>query len=291
VASAAGLIPFGHLGWEFSARAQLLTRAAEYIADGLAHNQQVEFVAAGSHEQLRAELASFPGLADRLAAGDIGVRPVMEYYALEAGSDIVDPQRAVTARVAAVEAAIARGYSGFRAAVDATAVAGRPEQRDALARFEFLVDQKMAVLPFSALCAYNTSQLKEAADGLLCLHPYVSPGGPSFRLHAQTDAAFALSGYVDNASDGLFTATMQRIWWAGDDPLIIDAQDLDFITHRQLCTLDDYARVDGRKIILRTDQYIPGRLAGLLDLTNVVVEPPISPPTATISDSSNQQSV
>jgi hypothetical protein len=143
----------------------------------------------------------------------------------------------------------------------------------------------MAVLPFSALCAYNTSELKEAADGLLCLHPYVSQGGPSFRLHAQTDADFALSGYVDNASDGLFTATMQRIWWAGDDPLIIDAQDLDFITHRQLCTLDHYARVDGRKVILRTDQYIPGRLAGLLGLTNVVVEPPISPPTAAISDS------
>lgn len=285
VERAAGLIPFGHLGCGFSSRADLLTCAAEYIADGLAHNQRIEFSAEGSHRQLQAELASMPGLAGRFEAGDIGIRPVMEFYALPAGTDIVDPQRAIVARVAAVDAAIAHGYSGLRSVVDATVVAQRPEQRDALARFEFLVDQKMAVLPFSALCAYNTGQLGKAADGLLCLHPYVSQGAPSFRLHAQPDAAFALSGYVDPASDDLFTATMQRIWWwAADDPLVIDARDLKFISHQQLYTLDHCARIDGRKVILRTDQPVPVRLAGLLDLANVHVESPVLPGPPTVTD-------
>ena len=66
VDSAGGLIPFGHLGWGYRDRSEFLTRAAEYITDGLIQNQWVEFVGDGSPDQLRAELDSIAGLVEIL---------------------------------------------------------------------------------------------------------------------------------------------------------------------------------------------------------------------------------
>jgi anti-anti-sigma regulatory factor len=275
VASAAGLVPFAHVGWGFKDRAEFRARAGEYIADGLAHNQWVQFVGEGSREQLRAELATMPAIADRLHDGGIGVTPAMEFYAMASGSDVVHPKNAVAAWVAAVQDAVEDGCAGFRVVTDATALARRPDQRDAFADFEFRLDQQMAVLPASALCAYDTSQLADDANGLVCLHPYVRQKGPTFRLYAQPGAAFALTGYIDVANDALFTTALQRIWaMSADDPLIIDAQGLEFVSHQHLYTIDHYARTDGRKVVIHTEQRVLTRLGGLLDLTNVQVVPP-----------------
>ncbi|MGH3958955.1 MEDS domain-containing protein [Mycobacterium sp.] len=251
-------------------RAEFRARAAEYIADGLAQNQWVEYVGAGSRAQLRAELATMPGITD---ASDVKVTPVLEFYAVPAGSDIVDPHVAVATRVAAVEKAIDDGYTGFRAVVDATAMASRPEQRNALACFEFLIDQKMSVLPVSTLCAYDTSQLADDANGLICLHPYVDQSACTFRLYAEPDTGFALTGEIDAATSEVFATALRRTWdLTGEDTLVVDARRLEFIDHRSLCMLDQYARTMDRKVVLQTAQMLPARLADLLDLTNVRVE-------------------
>ncbi|MGH3971195.1 MAG: MEDS domain-containing protein [Mycobacterium sp.] len=261
VASTAGLSPFGHLGWGYRGRAEFLARAAEYIADGLDQHQWVEYVGEGSREQLHAELAAMPGITDRSDAGDIKVTPALEFYAAPADSEVVDPDVAVATRVAAVEKAITDGYTGFRAVCDATAVTRTPAQRDAFACFEFLIDQQMAVLPASALCAYDLDQLGEHAAGLICLHPFVGHGAPSFRLYAQPGTGFALSGDLNAGTNELFTVTLQRTWplTTLDEPLVIDAEELEFITHHQLLALDHRARSDGRQVVLRTRQ----RLAAL----------------------------
>ncbi|MBO0864681.1 MAG: MEDS domain-containing protein [Mycobacterium sp.] len=274
VASAAGLVPFGHLGWGFRDRAEFRKCAAEYIADGLAQNQRVEYTGEGSRDELWAELATMPGTAGHLDDGGIRVTPVLEFHGAD-GSDIVDPQTAVATRIAALEKAIDHGYTGLRAVVDATALARRPDQRDAFACFEFLIDQQMAMRPVSTLHGYDTSQLGDEAVGLVCLHPYVCQSGPTFQLYADPQSGFALAGEIDAASDHVFATALRRIWpLAGDDTVVIDAQQLEFIAHQQLQTLDHYARTTGRKVVLRTDQRIPTRLAGLLELTNVRVEPP-----------------
>jgi hypothetical protein len=276
-AAAADPAHFEHLGWKFRHRAEFHDRAARYIVDGLAHNHWIEFVGRGSRERLWAELATLPGLADRLEAGGIGVAPASQFYALSADADVVDPHTAVALSVAALDRALQNGYAGFRVVVDATALARRPDQRDALSRFEFLLSCTMAGLPFSALCAYDAQQLATAADELICLHSNVSARPPRFRLHPAPPAAFALSGSIDLHSDNLYTTALQRIWpLIDDDPLIIDAHSLEFISHRQLHTLDHYARTDGRTVILRTGQRIPIRLGHVLHLTNVEVQP--SPP-------------
>jgi 3-methyladenine DNA glycosylase/8-oxoguanine DNA glycosylase len=63
--SAAGVGSFGHLGCKFHDRAEFHTGAAAYIADGISDNHWIEFVGAGSREQLRAELTALPGIGDR----------------------------------------------------------------------------------------------------------------------------------------------------------------------------------------------------------------------------------
>lgn len=283
--TAMGRMPVAHLGCGFRSPAEFRVRAAEYIAEGLAHNRRIEFVGRGSGEQLRAELAALPGITERLNAGGVAVTPVVEFYAATPGTDVADPQVAVAALVAAVDEAIDDGYTGLCVIVEATAVAQRPEQREALARFEFLIDQQVMVRPLSALCGYDISQLAGAASELICLHPDAGPPAPSFRLYAEPGAAFALAGEIDSASDELYTTTLQRIWpLNADDPVIIDAQRLQFVSHQQLYTLDHYARADGRKVILCTDQPILTRLGGLLDLTNVETRPVGAQPVTHTND-------
>ncbi|WP_459970479.1 MEDS domain-containing protein [Mycobacterium sp. MUNTM1] len=271
--SSAGLVPFTHVGWGFGHREQFWAQAAQYILEGLGHNQRIEFVADGSREQLHAELANLPGLSERIRVSGIGVTPIAQFYGVLPGTQVMDPGLAVATCVAAVDKATEDGYSGLRVVVDATALARAHRQRDALARFEFLVSQQMAVLPFSSLCAYDRGQLGDAgAEELICLHPQAGPQPPRLRFHPVPGGSFALSGDIDAASDALYTATLHRIWsLTDDDPVTIDASDLEFITHRQLCTLDDCARTDGRRVIVRTHQPIPARLAGLLNLSNVDV--------------------
>lgn len=166
------------------------------------------------------------------------------------------------------------GYTGLRVVGDATSVARTPEQRHSLATLEYLVDQKMAELPLSTLCAYNTSELGLAAAELVCLHPLAGRGGSDFRLYAQPGVDFALTGEIDASTEELFTTTLRRVWpLAAGDPVVIDAQRLEFISHQELLTLDRHARSDGRTVVLRTGQRVPTRPARLLDLTNVRVEP------------------
>lgn len=273
VASASGLIPHGHLGWGYRDRSEFVARAAEYIADGLDQNQWVEYVGGGTRKQLRAELAAMPGIAGRPDVGDIKVTSSLEFYGVPAGTDVVDPKIAVALRCAAAEKAIEHGYNGFRVVSDVAAVTRTPAQRAAFARFEFLIDQKMAVLPISALCAYDLNQLGPEAGGLICLHPFVGDGAPPFRLYAQPETGFALTGEIDAASDELFTTTLQRIWpLTADAPLVIDAQNLGFITHHQLLSLDGCARSSGRNIVLRADPTVLTRLVDLVKLTHVSVE-------------------
>lgn len=265
VDSAAGLIPFGHLGWGYHDRSEFLVRAAEYIADGLAQNQWVEYVGSGSREQLRAELSLLPMDTD-----DVKITDTMEFYAVPSG-DVVDPHVAVAARVAAVENAIAQGYTGFRAVVDATSVAQRTDQRDTFAQFEFLIDQQMAVLPVSALCAYDLTQIDAA--GLICLHPLVGGAGPAFRIFAESGAGFALAGEIDSVDAEAFRSALQRIWpLLSDDEILVDARDVKFIGHRHLLELEWSAHADDRTVVLQDAPRVVTRLVDLLQLNHVLVK-------------------
>lgn len=270
--SAAGLVPFGHVAWGYRSRAEFLTRAAEYIADGLARNQRVRYARDASRDALLGELAEM-GFADAVRSGQLSAMPVREHYRFVSGSDVADPEATIAACVAAMEYVLAMGCSGCRAVVDGAVLVRTPEQRAAASRLEYLVDQKMAVLPFSALCAYDLELLGDTAKELMCLHPFVGQGPVRFRIYAQRGNDFALAGEVDAADNGAFTTALQRIWpLTTGDELVIDAHGLDFITHRELVAIDRLSGADGRPVVLRTDRRTLLRLAELLELENVRVD-------------------
>ncbi|MGH3597748.1 MAG: MEDS domain-containing protein [Mycobacterium sp.] len=270
--SAAGLTPFGHLAWGYRDRAEFLSRAAEFIGDGLRHNQYIAYAAEGTREALRSELAEMPGIGAHLDSGAVNAIPAEEYFVYLPGTDVIDADGAVAKYLAGVEQAIANGYAGVRAVSDVTPVARTSEQRDALARLEYLIDQQVAVLPVSALCAYDLSELGAAAEELICLHPFVSKGAVTFRLYADpgADVDFALTGEIDAAANKLFDTTLQRVWPLQSGHTVhIDAQDLTFISHQQLFTLEERARKQDRNVKLWTNQPVINRLVDVLGLTRV----------------------
>lgn len=272
ITSAAGLNPLGHVAWGYRDRSEFVRRAAEYIADGLARNQRVLYACDASAAALRTELDEM-GFADAVRTGQIAVTPVAEHYRFVPGTDIVDAEATVADGVAAMKFVVGTGCSGCRAVVDGAVLVRTPEQRAAFARLEYLVDQKMAVLPFAALCAYNLSLLGDAAKELMCLHPMVNAGAVGFRIYAEQGIDFALAGELDAADDEAFSIALQRIWpMASGDEVVIDASALGFVTHPQLIALDRLAAADGRQVVLRTDRRMVSRLAELLQLTNLRVE-------------------
>jgi hypothetical protein len=276
VDSASDLVPFGHMGWGFHDRSEFLLRAAEYIADGLRHNQYVFYVGAADRRALLAELAAMPQLSGRLDCGGLEVISAADYYVYLPDSDVLDAEKAVAMYVATAQDAIDKGYSGFRAVVDVTSVARTVRQREALAALEFLVDQQMAVQPFSALCGYDITQLgPSAAAELLCLHPFVGEGSTDFRLYADPEPGidFALAGDIDAASNALFATTLRRLWpLTGAATLNVDAADLQFISHRPLITLDEIASEHHSTVVLHTNRRVNRRLVDLLALTAVRME-------------------
>lgn len=270
--SATGLIPFGHVAWGYRNRAEFLTRAAEYIADGLAQNQRIRYASDRSRDALLGELAEM-GFTDAVRSEQISVTPVWEHYRFVSGSDVVDPELTLAVSMVALEHMAATGCSGCRAVVDGAVLARTPEQRAAFSRLEFLVDQAMVRLPFSALCAYDLELLGDTAKELMCLHPFVSRGVVGFRIYAEPDSDFALAGEIDGAGYEAFTTALLHIWpLTTGDELIIDAHGLDFITHRELFAIDQLGGADGRPAVLRTNRRVLLRLAELLELKNVRVD-------------------
>lgn len=270
--SAKGLIPEGHLCWAYDDRAQFRARAVEYVVDGIAAGQWVEFVGSDSTGTLHAELAGFEELQRGRDAGGIAVTPVEDFYAFHPGSDVVDPHAAVAARVAAAEEALAAGYTGFRAVVDATAMVATSQQRRAFVQFEHLIDRTMRSQPVTAMCCFDLGHLGSAAvTELACLHPLTNHDTP-FQLYAEHDSDIALTGTVDRSCADLFTTALAHATApVSGKELVIDGRGLT-IDDYGLFALDRLARDHDRKVILRGSSPRTIQLIEQLDLTHIKTE-------------------
>jgi hypothetical protein len=263
VDSARGLVPHSHLCWAYRDRAEFRARAVEFMAEGIAAGQWIEYVGSSSTEALRAELIELEGINTDIAG--LGVSPVGDFYRFIGHSDVVDPVAAVAARVDAIEKALAAGYTGFRAVVDATAVVRSAEQREAFACFEHLLDREMCVRPVSALCAYDVGELGGAAVAeLACLHPLANAGSAPFRLHAEGGVGFALVGDIDLSCDELFATTLRRVVPLSFGPeLVVEGRAVEFIDHRRLLMLIEAAQQAGATVAL---QNAPGTAARVIEI-------------------------
>ncbi|MFY9807733.1 MAG: MEDS domain-containing protein [Pseudonocardiaceae bacterium] len=274
VDSARGVVPHGHLCWAYQDRAEFLARALEWISDGIALGQWIEYVGDSSAEMLREELAGLDGMKELLDGAGIGVSSVGDFYRFTAHSDVVDPVAAVATVVAATEKALAAGYTGFRASVDATAMVRTREQRAGFARYEHLLDREMTVASISALCAYDVSELGAAAVAeLACLHPLTRTGSTPFQLHADQDIDFALAGDIDLSCGELFATTLERVVPLTCGPeRVVDGRAMEFIDHRRLLMLIETAQRAGATVVLHNAPRTAVRMIEVLELDGVHVE-------------------
>ncbi|MFI9012111.1 MEDS domain-containing protein [Actinosynnema sp. NPDC053489] len=260
-----------HLCLRFERRAEFEERAREYLRAGLAAGERVLYVAPGDPAELADRL--------RLPEPGVDVRPdavqVASLSATYRFDTVIDPRQQVLAYAEATEAALAAGFTGLRVAADATALARTPAQLDAFARYEHLVDRYMTDHPMSAMCAYDRTELgDEAVAQIACLHPVTSVDATPFHLHTHArGAAAALDGELDDRVRELWPAALGRaeLRSTGGE-VVIDATGLEFIDHRNLLALADYADRRGTTVVLRTALSHPAHLLRVLNVTTVRVE-------------------
>jgi len=261
---------FGHIGWQYRDYDAFLCRAAEYLAVGLNLDQRVSYVGDDDPAALRAGLAAAGLGAD---ADEVVVKSVSQHFQFRAG--VVDTAVMTERYASAAIAAIADGYSGLRVVIDVTPVVRTPAQREAQAALEFLGDRRISTLPVAALCGYDVAELGDAAAGLLCLHPAAGPTSVPFQLYTQPAQrnAIALAGNLDAASEVLFATTLHRILpLLPHDTLDIDARELEFVGHRQLCLLDRCCAAHDRVAVLRSDRPTVHRLVNLLGFEHLRID-------------------
>ncbi|WP_245916536.1 MEDS domain-containing protein [Nocardioides gansuensis] len=264
-----------HVCWAFDDADEFRARATRFLAKGLDLGEQIWYVGAGEVAALEDEMREFPGMDRALRRGAAKAASVEAAYP---GKTVIDPTAQVRAYATATDQAVAAGFTGLRVAADASALVRTPEQLDAFARYEHLIDRYMLTAPFSALCAYQRSLLgEETIAALACMHPGASPNATPFWLHATADGgcAAAIGGELDLATRDLLEPALRRAdLQPHNGELVLDATRLAFIDHRSLLQLAAHARNNGHGLVLRTAHPGPSHLTKALGLTNVRVETP-----------------
>ncbi|MFR9780395.1 MEDS domain-containing protein [Micromonospora sp. MS34] len=260
-----------HVCLAYDDPAALDARMVSFLAAGLAAGERIALIAPSTPDELTRRLDRLPGRDAALRRGALRLLSVEQMYRAD---EVVDPLTQVRAYQAATEDALAAGYTGLRVVADATPLVRTPAQRDAFARYEYLIDGYMRDRPMSAICAYDRRELGDPAIAeLACLHPQTN-ADVLFRLHAATDpGVVTLHGELDPSNHRLFAAALGRA-----DPrpaggrLVVDATGLRFVDHRNLLHLRNHARRHGATVMLRASRSAVARLVELLDLAEFQVE-------------------
>jgi anti-anti-sigma regulatory factor len=263
-----------HLFWLFDEPGEWDSAVVEFLADGLVQGQRVCYATSEDAAQWSERLRDLDELATRRRKDATQVLHLGEMYP----DEIVEPTRQLQVFAAAIEDALAAGFTGLRTAADDTPLVRTSEQRAAFARWEHQVDRYMVNQPFTGLCGYNRAELgHEAVAQVACLHPTVNGVPPPFRLHASTnDAAASLSGELDATSLHLFPTVLRSAdLRPTDGELVIDASELTFIDQRSLFALAEHARHRDATVVLLSD-HLPAaaRMIDVFDLEDVRVQVP-----------------
>ncbi|AEV84550.1 hypothetical protein ACWT_3527 [Actinoplanes sp. SE50] len=254
----------GHECWSYDDQRVIDAYAREVILAGIAGGERVWYVP-GRESELTAQ--ALPG-------GD-AVR-VVHFGDAYSGQAVLDPVAQVGAYAAATEEALADGFTGLCVVADVTELVRGDEQRDAFARYEYLIGRYMRTDAMRAVCAYDRRVLGAAAVAeIACLHESSTGAGVPFQLHpALSRAEAVLDGELDPAGEELFATALRRTDLApAGGEIVVDAAGLRFIDHRALLVLQRYAESRGLTAVLRTRFEAAARLAELIGLTHVRVEP------------------
>jgi hypothetical protein len=253
-------IKAGHECWSYDDQRLFEAYARRRIDAGLAAGERVWYV---------------PSRQESGAPPEGDAMRVIHLEEAYPGDAVVDPDGQIAAYTAATEDALAAGFTGLLVVADVTPLVRTGEQRDAFARYEYMIGRYMRDNPMSAVCAYDRAQLGgPAVAELACLHESSHAAGVTFQLHpGPTRAEAVLDGELDEPAGTLFASALGRtdLDRAGAE-IVLDAAGLRFADHRSLLALQHYAESRRTTAVLRTPLGALARLAGLLELPHVRVE-------------------
>jgi anti-anti-sigma regulatory factor len=255
-----------HMCWVHSDGRDYRPRLTEFFGEGLQRGLQVAYLGAGNVEELREHLGRFIGLGPLLTREDIRIISFEEIC--QAGEPVV-PAEVIKKYDAATQEALADGYQGLRISADVTGLVRAPEQQDAFARFEFLLERYCSRNPLSALCEYRFD-LGDAVTQFACMHAAVPAGLTPFQVFACDDGAVGLLGEFDAACQAAFKRALRSIQPVPDESeLIVDMSAVRFMDHRALLTLDSYARESQVPVLVRSMPPVVRRVARVLGLAHL----------------------
>jgi anti-anti-sigma regulatory factor len=255
-----------HLCWVDGDPSDYRPRLTEFLAEGLERGLRVAYLGSGNAGELREHLGRFADVGPLQAREAIHVIPVEEIYG--AGGP-VDPAKVIKKYAAATQQALTDGYQGLRVTADVTDLVRAPEQQDAFAHCEFLLERYSSRHPLSAMCEYRLD-LGDAVRQFACLHAAVPKGLTPFQVFACDDGAVGLLGDFDVACQATFERAMRRIRPAPDDPrLVFDMSAVGYMGHGALLTLDAYAQGCPVPVVVRSIPPIVRRVARVLGLEHL----------------------
>src|SRR5215213_4082779 len=154
--------------------------------------------------------------------------------------------------MAATERALADGFRGLRVSADGTELVRTPQQRDAMARYEFQVGRYMTGHPLTALCGFSTSIGEDAATEMASLHAAGASDMPGFHVFGCADGAIGLAGEFDQVTVAAFRRVLSSLRMEADvGGVVVDMAEVRFLDHRLLLTLDAYARANRVRMSVR----------------------------------------
>jgi anti-anti-sigma regulatory factor len=255
-----------HLCWVHGDLWDYRPRLTEFFSEGLERGLQVAYLGAGNVEELGEHLDRFIDVGPLLTREALRIISFDEIY--RAGEPVV-PAEVMKKYAAATQEALAGGYQGLRISADVTDLVRAPEQQDAFARFEFLLERYSARNPLSALCEYRL-ELGAAVTQFACMHAAVPAGLTPFQVFACDDGAVGLLGEFDAACQAAFKRALQSIQPVPDEStLIFDLSAVRFMDHRALLALDSYAQMCQVPVLVRSMPPVVRRVARVLGLEHL----------------------
>ena len=271
VSSPTDLSPGDHVCWPFRHHEDLVAGARAYLAGGLARDERVAYVSDRPPGELRHDLDGVPDLDDHLERGGLLLVP---FDTLPATNPSVRPAAELPLLAAMTTDALEAGYRGLRMFANGSVRALDPAQRAEHVHYEHLIDRVCLARPVTMLCAYDSSLLGDAAVAeLACVHRLARGNSSPFHLSADPRADLALAGSVDTFSATHLVTALERIGVPAPGELrVVDSSALEFVDHRALLALDQYAARQRATVVLRSAPGIVRRLMELLPLGAVRLE-------------------
>ena len=255
-----------HSCWVHSDRGDYRPRLTGFFREGLERGLRVAYLGPGNAGELREHLGRLAGTGPQMTREAIRVICFEEIYGT---GGPVDPAEVINRYAAATQEALADGYQGLRISADVTDLVRAPDQHDAFARCEFLLERYSARHPLSAMCEYRRD-LGDAVTQFACMHAAVPAGLTPFQVFACDDGAVGLLGEFDQACQGAFERALARIGPAPGDPgLIFDMSAVGFMDHYALLALDSYAEACPVPVVARSVPPAVGRVARVLGLEHL----------------------